>query len=136
MLQKINKDTEKNKKRYNKNCFGAKRQVQFFRKADMTIQIVVLAALALIFFIVVVYIMGGKLALFSGELSSCENKGGECVDAGTVSSYGTATAFTCPENQECRLNTCIGKGGSCEAECTGEQLYFAACKESSEVCCK
>lgn len=106
------------------------------KKADMTIQVVVLAALALIFFIVVVYIMGGKFALFSGELGACENKGGECVDQGTSSSYGTKADFTCPENQECRLNTCIGKGGSCATKCIGEQLYFAACEESSEVCCK
>lgn len=111
-------------------------QIIIEKKADMTIQVVVLAALALIFFIVVVYIMGGRFSMFSGELSSCENKGGECVDKGTSSSYGTGAAFTCPENQECRLNTCIGKGGSCETTCTGEELYFASCKESAEVCCK
>ena len=106
------------------------------KKGDMTIQVVVLAALALIFFIVVVYIMGGRFSMFSGELASCENKGGVCVDSSTDSAYGTKADFTCPENEECRLNTCEGKGGSCETDCTGEQFYFAACEESSEVCCK
>ncbi len=104
------------------------------KKGDMTIQVVVLAALALIFFIVVVYIMGGRFAIFAGELDACENKGGICVDSGTCYS-GTTGDFSCPENQECCLNTCEGKGGSCEVDCTGEQLYFAACEESEEVCC-
>ncbi len=110
------------------------RRIITAKKADMTIQVVVLAALALIFFIVVVYIMGGRFSMFSEELSSCENKGGICVDAGTC--YGTSGDFTCPENEECCLNTCEGKGGSCETTCTGEELYFASCEIASEVCCK
>ena len=46
------------------------------KKGDITIQMVVLAALALIFLIVVVFVMTGKLKIFSTTLDDCKNKDG------------------------------------------------------------
>ncbi len=105
------------------------------KKGDLTIQVVVLAALALIFLIVVVFVMTGKIQLFSKGLGDCENKGGQCLPEGSC--YGTESSFTCQEETDvCCLSTCEGRGGTCTDSCYGEEIYFAACKNSNEVCCK
>ena len=105
------------------------------KKGDMTIQVVVMAALALIFLVVVAFVMTGKITLFSKHLGDCENKDGRCVSEGNC--YGTESSFTCPEKTDvCCLNTCEGKGGTCDDSCSGEEIYFAACKESDQSCCE
>ncbi len=105
------------------------------KKADMTIQVVVMAALALIFLVIVAFVMTGKIQLFSKGLGDCENKGGRCMSEGSC--YGTESSFTCAEKGDvCCLNTCEGKGGTCADSCgEKEQVYFASC-ESNKVCCK
>ncbi len=113
------------------------------KKGELTMQVVVLAALALIFLIVVLFIMTQKSSLFSKGLSSCENKAGICVASETLckdDNAGTVSSFSCTdESQICCLNTCKGKGGECtlEEDTCGEkeQVYFAGCP-SKQICCK
>lgn len=107
------------------------------KKGDITIETVVLVALALIFLVVVAFVMTGRIALFSKTLSDCENKEGICTPAGGC--YGTESGFSCADtSQICCLNTCEGADGKCEAaeECTtGKRLYSVACKEKNQICC-
>lgn len=106
------------------------------KKGDMTIQVIVLAALALIFLFVVVFVMTGKINIFSKTLDDCTNKNGICVSAGSCSALGgIASGFACPHNEECCLNTCEAKGGECESTCSGEQIYLAGCPDG-QICCK
>jgi len=108
------------------------------KKGDMTIQVVVLAALALIFLFVVVFVMTDKIKIFSTTLDDCTNKGGICVKENTCSSAkgGTATSFTCSKGEECCLNTCEAKKGKCSTTpCTTEEIYLGGCP-SGQVCCK
>jgi hypothetical protein len=105
------------------------------KKGDITIQMVVLAALALIFLIVVVFVMTGKLKIFSTTLDDCTNKDGMCVNTGTCDAEGgSASSFSCPTGQECCLNLCKNKGGTCEKKCSSEQIYFAGCPSGQECC--
>ncbi len=105
------------------------------KKGDMTIQFVVLAALALIFLFVVVFVMTGKINIFNKTLDDCTNKDGICVNSGTCSAEGgVAGGFNCPTGEECCLNLCKAKGGTCETDCTGEQIYLAGCP-SGQICC-
>lgn len=108
------------------------------KKGDITIETVVLVALALIFLIVVAFVMTGKITIFSKALGDCENKGGKCMASGAC--YGTESGFSCTDKSEiCCLNTCEGAGGKCETaeECTkGEQLYSVACEKEEQICCK
>jgi len=113
------------------------------KKAELSIEFIVLAALALIFFFVVAIVMTGKIGSFSSSLSDCKNKGGECVKEGTC--YATESGFTCDEDNVCCLNTCKAKGGECQQEneeqssgCNEgeERLYTGICEDSTFVCCK
>ncbi len=108
------------------------------KKGDMTIQVVVLAALALIFLFVVVFVMTGRIRIFSTALDDCTNKQGICVTEGTCTTEygGVSGSFSCSESQECCLNTCEGKGGTCSTTtCKGEEIYLAGCK-NSQYCCR
>lgn len=108
------------------------------KKGDMTIQVVVLAALALIFLFVVVFVMTGRIRIFSTTLDDCTNKEGICITKGTCSAEynGIAVSFSCPEGEECCLNTCQGKGGTCSSQqCKGEEIYLAGCK-NNQYCCR
>ncbi|MFA6888283.1 MAG: hypothetical protein WC254_02195 [Candidatus Woesearchaeota archaeon] len=107
------------------------------KKGDMTIQIVVLAALALIFLFVVVFVMTGKIKIFNTALDDCTNKQGICVSTGTCATEynGFSGSFSCSNGEECCLNTCEGKGGTCSPQkCTGEEIYLASCN-NNQYCC-
>ncbi len=112
-----------------------------FKKGDLSMQFIALAVLALIFLIVVAFVMTGNVGIFSKGLSDCENKAGWCMTKTECSSNeGTESGFTCAGKEDvCCLNTCKGKGGTCSAAdaCASgeERIYLAACP-SEEICCK
>ncbi len=113
-----------------------------FKKADLSMQFIALAVLALIFLIVVAFVITGKVGIFSKGLSDCENKGGWCMTKTECSnSQGTESGFTCAGKEDvCCLNTCKGKEGTCRTEDDGcatgeERIYLAACP-SEQICCK
>lgn len=110
------------------------------KKAELTTETMVLIALALIFLIIVAFVMTGKIKIFSSTLGSCETKSGVCTSTDQCSTLGgTETGFDCKDTtQICCMNTCSGAKGTCISgtSCTsGEQLYTAACA-SGQVCCK
>ena len=117
--------------------------MKYVKKAELSIEFIVLAAIALIFLIVVGIVMTGKIGSFSSSLSDCKNKGGECVKEGAC--YATESGFTCDKGNVCCLNTCTAKGGECKPETEGqssgcadgeERIYTGVCQESALVCCK
>ncbi|PIN79543.1 hypothetical protein COV16_03625 [Candidatus Woesearchaeota archaeon CG10_big_fil_rev_8_21_14_0_10_34_8] len=107
-------------------------------KGELSVEMIVLAALALIFLIVVVMIMTGKIGNFSKSLGDCENKGGICVSASECTQEGgTESSFNCEESTDvCCLNTCQGKGGTCKDENSDCQnkIYVASCP-TGQICC-
>lgn len=110
------------------------------KKAELSIEMMVLIALALIFLIIVAFVMTGKIKIFSKGLGDCETKSGKCMDK-EESCYGTVTGFDCADKKICCMNTCEGAtkhdcttGTSCNSG--QEQLYTVACKEPNTVCCK
>lgn len=112
------------------------------KKGDLSMQFIALAVLALIFLVVVAFVMTGQIALFGKGLSDCENKAGWCTTKTECSSnQGTESGFSCSGKEDvCCLNTCKGKEGTCKAEESGcstgeERIYLAACPDK-EVCCK
>lgn len=108
-------------------------------RGDISINMIILAVLALFALIILSFILTSKGSMFNKGISGCENKGGTCVTSGTCESGygGIVTDFTCQSGQECCLSPCARRGGSCvpEQQCAGEQVYLAGCGEGY-VCCK
>ncbi|MBI5073249.1 hypothetical protein HZA99_05520 [Candidatus Woesearchaeota archaeon] len=74
-------------------------KVKLKKKAELTTETMVLIALALIFLIIVAFVMTGKIKIFSKGLGDCESKSGKCMDKGSC--YGTVTGFDCSDAKEC-----------------------------------
>ncbi len=112
-----------------------------FRKAELSIEMMVLIALALIFLIIVAFVMTGKVKLFNTALGSCETKSGVCTTSSECNTLGgSETGFDCTDTtQVCCMNTCQGAKGTCLSgtSCSNgqEELYTAACS-SGQICCK
>lgn len=114
-------------------------QKKLEKKAELSTETMVMIALALLFLIIVAFVMTGKIKIFSSTLGDCENKGGICKSKGTC--YGTETGFDCSEKTHvCCMNICEGSIGTCTSETNGcgdkEQVYTAACEKENQVCCK
>ena len=111
------------------------------KKGDITMETIVLAALALLFFIVVAFVMTGKIGNFSKSISDCESKNGLCVAQNTCAEQygGTEIGFACADKvQVCCFNTCQAEKGTCSDDaCTSgqQQIYTAGCP-NEKVCCK
>ena len=73
------------------------------KKGDLSIQMVVSFALALIVLVVIVYLMTDKLGTARTDAQSCETKNGECVRNAEECNAGVA-AFECPDKMVCCLN--------------------------------
>ena len=117
-----------------------KEEIMSMRKGEMSMEIIVIAVLALLFLVIVAAVMTGKFSIFSKTLSDCTNKEGKCFP-GKTCTYGIQSDFTCTENEVCCLNTCEGKNGKCltKEECNAPGktiLYTAACTDSTQTCCR
>ena len=74
----------------------------------ISINVIIIAAIALLVLVVLSIIFLGRLGVFSKQVNECENKGGKCFvlggsDCATVSNgeYPTAfTAWSCPNEGE------------------------------------
>jgi hypothetical protein len=108
------------------------------KNAEIAINTVVMAALALLAVAILIFILSDKSKDFNTTLSDCENKGGKCNALNCDSVGGVQTSLDCKtEGDVCCLSQCIRRGGTCmQADsCSGEQIYFAGCGDG-KVCCK
>jgi len=78
----------------------------------ISMNVIVIAALALLVLVIVALITTGRLGIFSKEVSECKNQGGVCADEGVecgtpdtnVENYPTEyTGVSCGENRKCCL---------------------------------
>ncbi len=110
------------------------------KKAEITVETMVLIALALIFLIVVAFVLTGRISIFNKAVGDCKSKAGICTSASECTLLdGTETGFDCSDTTEiCCMNTCKGAGGRCtsDTKCSNEQLYTVACENENEICCK
>jgi hypothetical protein len=112
------------------------------KKGEISIEFVVLAALALIFLIVVALLISGKIGIFNKTLGACESAGGSCVDSSECNAEGgEISGFNCKDtNDVCCMGACALSGGECtdsDESCgaTKEQAWLLGCASSSEICC-
>ena len=124
---------------------------KFSRKknGELTLSVIVMAALALVVLIIMIAIFAGKVNLFNRDVSSCATKNGDCVkDAKSCS--GQIVSFTCEKetdnpNPVCCIQGCGIAGGTCEnpidGDCPGDrkELTYVDCPKIGNVqqkCCE
>ncbi|MBW2973342.1 hypothetical protein KY346_03035 [Candidatus Woesearchaeota archaeon] len=74
------------------------------RGQGLPITTIIIAALALIVLVVLIFIFSGKIRVFSGEMVSCTSKGGFCTSKACVFGYQSEIKNTdCPSGQKCCL---------------------------------
>lgn len=107
---------------------------------ELTINLIVVIALALIVLIVSLVVFSGKFSLFSTELSKCENIGGKCdTEANCESVSGRFIADKgCSTGKGCCVNQCAMAGGSFvpESQCVppkSKSSFIPA--PTGQVCC-
>jgi hypothetical protein len=67
---------------------------------ELALNVVVFAVIALIVLVVVIFIFGGKSAIFSKGVSTCETLGGECSDTNCLTGTPSRPALNgeCPKD--------------------------------------
>ncbi len=76
------------------------------KKADLSMNIIIVAAIALLVLVVLSVIFIGRMGAFGEETGACGSQGGTCYD-GSSCPQGTATRnLKCADNQVC----CISVG--------------------------
>lgn len=107
---------------------------------ELTMNVIVVAALALVVLVVSLVVFSGKFSLFSNELNKCENLGGRCDTKASCDSVSGRYMPDkgCGEGNGCCVNQCAMSGGSfvnkgsCHAPKT-ESLFIPA--PAGKVCC-
>ncbi len=100
----------------------------------LTMNTIILAALALIALVVIAYIFLGKATLFGKGAVDCENKGGDCIPENSCD--GEVVDFRCEDNLVCCLTLCGALGGECRSSCDDDKtIAFTNCP-GNDVCCK
>ncbi len=108
------------------------------RKSSMSINMLVIMALALAALIIAVVIMNGKSKIFSRSLADCVDKGGECIAKNAVCD-GTISMFSCNNGEKCCMSQqCSGAGLSCRepSSCSFTNRVSMLKCPAGEVCCK
>lgn len=73
------------------------------KKANLSIQMIISIALALIVFVVMIFILSDKGGTAEQDIHSCETKGGECVSSAKDCEQSLVN-FECPEGMVCCLS--------------------------------
>ena len=76
------------------------------RGQGLPLNTIVIAVIVLIVLAVVIFIFSTRIGLFGGEISSCEQKGGECkarIDCNLQTST-ILTGFECKDSKVCCLS--------------------------------
>jgi hypothetical protein len=108
------------------------------RKGELSIQFIVLAALALIFLVVVGMVLSGKVGIFNKTVGTCENSGGTCTTKSNCeTNAGSSRDLGCDDGEVCCMNSCELSGGSCQSTCSGDESesWLMNCKSGGDVCC-
>ena len=79
--------------------------VKLNKKADMTIWIIVTAALALMALVVLATILAGRTRIFSENLQSCAAKQGQCKEKCELNE-ALVTNTNCPEGADPKYKKC------------------------------
>lgn len=72
-------------------------KIKKFKKADLSINMIIVAAIAIIVLLVVVMMFSGKMRIFGRAMQSCESSGGHC--SGTID-------YNCETNKEGCKDAC------------------------------
>jgi len=76
------------------------------KKGDLSINVIIVAALALVVFVVLAAMFTGKSKNFTGSLEDCTSKQGQCVEKSTCD--GAIVANTnCPKTDKNKPTCCI-----------------------------
>lgn len=110
------------------------------KKAELAMDMIVMAALALVVLVVLLLFFTGKIGAVNKSLSDCQNQGGSCIDAEQCNSayQGSIVNFTCSSGNVCCISLCAQRGGDCilEGQCTTDnQISLGNCGDGY-VCCK
>ncbi len=93
----------------------------FKRGSEMTLNVIIVAAIALIVLIVLIFIFSGKIKLFGQGTESCTNQGGQCTSPNVAYTVG-----------------CI-EAGSCKCPDTIQNAVMIRsqdCEKQARICCK
>lgn len=92
------------------------------KKADLSINLIIVAIIALLVLVVSIFIFSGKMKVFGTASDSCASKGGKCTSF-------VNTVYD---------SNCI-KAGTCSCPDTMENAIFiqgTECEKSNQICCK
>ncbi|PLW80051.1 hypothetical protein C0585_04600 [Candidatus Woesearchaeota archaeon] len=100
-------------------------KINKLKKGDLSINMVIVAAIAMVVLLVVVLIFTGKFRAFGQSMESCGNLGGECVET----TNAAASILT-------QKNSCaVARGGD-----AGDYIVHTNTdcneKEPPEICCQ
>ena len=101
-----------------------------FKRADLSLNVIIIAVIGLIVLIVVVAIFSGKMTIFQKGLKSCAGQGGKCSCFVAKSDGGLdrwdETSNPCPDNSR----GCPENWGPLEGtDCNSDK------KEGNDLCC-
>ncbi len=106
-------------------------------QGGLTMNTIVIAALALIALIVIAFIFISRANMFKTDVESCENKGGSCAPGNECPLGATGTDFVCQDGQVCCLGLCTLRGGVCTSSCSEEnEVSLTECSAQGLVCCR
>ncbi len=83
--------------------------------SEMTLNVIIIAAIALIVLVVMLFIFSGKIKAFGQGTDSCTAKGGSCTAEGYSASCIKAGSCACPSSMQ---NTIYLQGTDCEKTAT------------------
>jgi hypothetical protein len=78
------------------------------KKADLSIQVIVVAAISLVVLIILVVIFAGQARNGTNNLNNCENKGGNCNTAASAPCPDGSfqmIGLSCAKDKKCCINT-------------------------------
>ncbi len=83
------------------------------KKADLSINVVIVAILALLVLVVLSLIFMGRLKIFATQTGDCLQNGGSCIRADTVSTSCSGDFQKVQSNLACYENGKVSKDYSC-----------------------
>lgn len=83
-----------------------KEVLEMKRAQGISINVIVVAAIALLVLVVLSVVFLGRFGLFAQQSGDCENKGGRCVVGSCPSGTNQYAGWSCPETSSGAGQTC------------------------------